>query len=101
TPWPCFVACCHRDIAHEQRRALSALVGTALDEANNMATDTDAVSAFSNEYGLDQAEISQWLAQTRWANTVGVDPEMLSGVQATLLDIGLTERALDIDKLIT
>ncbi len=101
TPWPCFVACCRRAISHEERQALSALLGTALDYANSMAADTDAVAAFSDEYALDPAEVAQWLAQTNWAKTVSVDTEMLTTVQATLLEIGLTERALDIDALIT
>ena len=101
TPWPCFVACCRGAIPRQERQALAALLGTALDKANNMAADTDAVTAFSDEYGLNPAEVTQWLAQTNWAKTVGVDPEMLSTVQATLLNIGLTERALDIDALIT
>lgn len=99
TPWPCFLACAHREISPDLRSVLRALLTEALGLARSLANQADAAQQFATEYGLALNDTAEWLESTRWPEHVGVDLDMLGGVSDTLLSLGLIDATADIGAL--
>lgn len=99
TPWPCFVACAHREASEALRARLKDLIARALTIARALACRPSAAREFAAEYRLSLRDTEQWLEITRWPEHVGVDLDMLGGVSDTLLSLGLIEAAADIGAL--
>lgn len=99
TPWPCFLACAHRNASPKMHARLGDLLAAALELARALACRPSAAREFAAEYRLSLRDTEQWLETTRWPEHVGVDLDMLGGVSDTLLSLDLIEGAADVGAL--
>ena len=93
-PWPAFVVCVSRQLGALQRETLRHLYVEVLRAARAFAADPGAAARRLGEtFGIDAAAARQWLSETRWADSPGVDKRMLRRVAGVLSEAGLLEES--------
>ncbi|MEL7312971.1 MAG: ABC transporter substrate-binding protein [Pseudomonadota bacterium] len=95
TPWPCFVACCRRDLPPETVAAYADRLQQALQKANEIASAPDALEQFVDEYQLATSDVERWLSETRWPDSVAATVTEMQSVADTLLELDLIETKID------
>lgn len=99
-PWPAFVVCASTAAMAMHGAAIAALVDCALAAAAELAASADAADEVAARYGLERADVTQWLRVTRWAPRVGIDRRTLEPVAEGLRAVGLVPRELDVATVI-
>jgi ABC-type nitrate/sulfonate/bicarbonate transport system substrate-binding protein len=93
-PWPAFVVCVATRVTDEQRAALATAVSVVLREAQALRSRPDAAALIAARYDLEEADVVDWLATTRWSGRFGVAAGDLSAACAALSSLGVLPRAL-------
>lgn len=89
--WPGFVVCAADRAWRDARATVEALVDRALEQAAALVRRPDAPALFAARYGLDVAQVQQWLAVTRWAARRDVVAAELDAAAAALRRAGLLD----------
>jgi sulfonate transport system substrate-binding protein len=93
-PWPAFVVCVADRVADEQRDALATVVSLVLREAKALRARSDAAALIAARYGLEEPDVADWLATTRWSERYEVAADDLAAACAALSSLGVLPRAL-------
>lgn len=94
-PWPAFVVCASTTAIARYGSAIAVLVQRALIAAAELKARADAAAAIAARYGLERDDVAEWLAVTRWAVNVGVEPRALDPAIQGLRAVGLVPQDLD------
>jgi sulfonate transport system substrate-binding protein len=94
-PWPAFVVCAPRSLDGELRAALGRVVALVLEGAQALHARFDAPQIIAARYGLDAADVGEWLKTTRWSQRVGVVPSDIAAACTALGSLGVLPRAVD------
>jgi sulfonate transport system substrate-binding protein len=94
-PWPAFVVCAARSVVGDARAALERALALVLDEARALKARRDAAALVASRYGLDAADVSEWLASTHWSRRVGAAPEDVAPACMALGSLGVLPRVVD------
>ena len=91
-PWPAFVACASTAALATRREAIAALLERVLGRAAQLAASPDAAAQIAARYGLEHADVVEWLRGTRWARRLGIDRRAIDPAVAALHAVGLLSR---------
>jgi sulfonate transport system substrate-binding protein len=94
-PWPAFVACASLQALERRRVDVDRLLSEGLAAAQQLAAAPDAPAEIAQAFGLDPEDVSEWLAATRWADRVSVDPSCFDAALALLRKVGLVDETFD------
>lgn len=94
-PWPAFVLCVAERANDSHREALERALAVVLDRARALRANGDAAAVIAERYGLRSADAVDWLAGTRWSETVGIDTRDLAATCTALDDLGLLPARAD------
>jgi sulfonate transport system substrate-binding protein len=93
-PWPAFVVCVADAAGREQRAALESAVALVFDAARALRARPDAATLIASRYGLAAADVSEWLATTRWSERVRIAVSDLAQACAALDSLGVLARGV-------
>lgn len=96
-PWPAFVACASAEALEHRRADVDRVLSEGLAAAQQLAAALDAPAEIAQAFGLDPEDVAKWLAATRWAARVGVDPSCFDVALALLRKVGLVDETFDGD----
>jgi ABC-type nitrate/sulfonate/bicarbonate transport system substrate-binding protein len=88
-PWPAFVVCASHAALQEQKVVIAKVLTAALDAASKLASSSRAPEQIAGRYGLQVADVAEWLRATRWAPRVAIEQSHLAPVITTLQQVGL------------
>jgi len=95
-PWPAFVLCVADHVARAQRSDLTRVLAAVLHEAEALRAQPDAAALIAHRYGLDESDAREWLGATRWSERVGIAASEIATACATLNDLGVLARHVDV-----
>ena len=90
-PWPAFVVCVRDGLGRPERAALVRLTAAVSAEASALPSRPDAAGLIAARYSLVSRDVAAWLAATRWAKSVDIEPADLISVTASLAQVGLVD----------
>lgn len=93
-PWPAFVVCVADRLGDEQRAALATVVSLVQREAELLRSRSDAAALIAARYELNEPDVVDWLATTRWSERYEVGADDLSAACAALSSLGVLPRAV-------
>jgi hypothetical protein len=94
-PWPAFVVCAQRSLSAESQAALREVLAVVLDEARALRARPDAAPLIARRYGLIPADVTEWLASTRWSARVRISAEDIAPACMALGSLGVLPRVVD------
>lgn len=94
-PWPAFVVCVARPALESRAAAIARLLAAVFETAAGLAARTDAAELIAGRYGLEPADVAEWLTLTRWAGRVGVPSGTIEPVVGALGRLGLIADTFD------
>ncbi len=93
-PWPAFVVCVADAVTRDARAALTQVVAAVLREAQALRASRDAAAVVAERYGLAAADVTEWLATTRWSTGIGVAADDMSPARSALASLGVLRSAV-------
>ena len=79
SPWPCFCVCARKEILETRGEELKRMIELILAEGRKMADSPEETIAFlKKEYNLEDSVANEWLATTRFAESVEPLPESVA-----------------------
>jgi sulfonate transport system substrate-binding protein len=87
--WPAFVVCATEKVLRQRADEVRRILDEVLEEARTIRQLDDAERIFARMYGIGVRDVREWLGETRWAETVAVEPERLEGVATFLREMRL------------
>jgi ABC-type nitrate/sulfonate/bicarbonate transport system substrate-binding protein len=99
-PWPAFVLCMADALGPGERHALAAWLRSALEAAAALVARADSAALIAQRYGLEAADVTEWLTVTRWAADPGVATQALEPVARALAEIGLIPSSFRIEEAV-
>lgn len=100
TPWPCFVIAIRKETLKKEPAVVRHIL-EVLDVFTSEFKHIPSIDRMlANRYGQELEDIREWLSITRWSQE-NIDPVTIKAVQHQLLKLGIIDRALPFDELVT
>jgi ABC-type nitrate/sulfonate/bicarbonate transport system substrate-binding protein len=100
TPWPCFVIAANDTFLTDHKNIL----GHILEVINMYTSEFKLIPSIdrtlSNKYGQLLEDVQEWLSMTEWSQSQ-LNVQTLQSVQECLLELGLINRKLNSDEMLT
>ena len=91
TPWPCFMIAATNDVLERMGPELLEVLRVVREEAEALELSPDAAEVIGTMYGLEDADVSEWLTGMRWSCQPAVSHTTLEQVMATLGEVGVLD----------
>lgn len=88
-PWPAFVVCVSEHAPAGSGAAIHSLLSGVLRTAAQLARNPDAAGLIAGRYGLERADVEEWLKLTEWADAVESPNAVVDTVVAALRKLAL------------
>lgn len=95
-PWPAFVLCVADHLPRAERTDLTRVLALVLREAAALQARPDGAAVIAARYGLDERDAAEWLGATRWSEHVGITTSEIATPCATLNELGVLARPIDL-----
>lgn len=89
TPWPCFVVAATTTALEKFGPDLLEVLEVVRREAEELESSPHAAETVGTMYGLEDADVREWLGSTRWSCRPAVSHDMLQGVMEALSGVGV------------
>jgi hypothetical protein len=92
TPWPCFVVAATNTALEKFGPDLLEVLEVVRREAEQLESSPHAAETVGTMYGLEDADVREWLGSTRWSCRPAVSHDMLQDVMDALSGVGVLEQ---------
>jgi ABC-type nitrate/sulfonate/bicarbonate transport system substrate-binding protein len=87
-PWPAWVVCANADAWQRHENRIEALLSRVMQAAVALERAPDAAQRIASRYGLREAAVQAWLAQTHWVPRLTSPEPALESARAMLAAAG-------------
>ena len=95
-PWPAFVVCVAERALVDRGAAIRSLLSAVFATAATLSRNPEGPRLIASRYGLERADVEQWLELTQWADEIAVTGDGLAPVVAALRNLKLIPAAFDV-----
>lgn len=97
SPWPCFVMVATSKALQEFGTIIFQVRDWIYSLIQDFGDPSQLANSIAQNYGLPFSDITTWLSQTQWCTEAVVYRDELERVMATMVDLKLLSRILDLD----
>lgn len=101
SPWPCFALIASEKAMIEFGDVLVQVRDLVYEKSKLLKSSTETVKNIATFYDLNQTDVSQWLAQTVWAQTPEISISEFEAAMETMVRLGILKAPIPLKNCLT